>query len=77
VPYSHIPQQPRHVAGLEDIGEQPVTFLEIKPVLKACSDTGSVLAAVLKHRKTFVDDRAYWTTPEDANNTAHGSSLPA
>jgi hypothetical protein len=32
---------------------------------------------MLKHGETFVDDRANWTTPEDANNTAHGSSLPA
>jgi hypothetical protein len=77
MPNPHVSQKPSHVAGLENIGEQAVSLLEVEPVLKARSNARCVLAAVLKHGKAFVDDGAYWTTPEDADNTAHGSSLPA
>jgi hypothetical protein len=76
MPNSHVSQQARHVSGLEDVSEQTISLLEVEPVLKARRDARGILAAVLKHGEAFVDDRANWTTPEDADNTAHVSSLP-
>jgi hypothetical protein len=76
MPDAHIAQQSRHIPRPEDIREQAIPLLKVKPVLKARGDARSILPAVLKHGKTFIEDRANCTMPENADNTAHGSSLP-
>jgi len=76
MPDAHLAQQPRHIIRLKDIREQAIPFLEVKPVLKARRDARGILAAMLKHRKAFIENRADRTMPEDADNTAHDASQP-
>jgi hypothetical protein len=76
MPDAYIAQQSRQIPRHENIPEQAISFFEVKPVLKACGDTGGILAAMLKHGKAFIENRANCTMPEDANYTAHNSSLP-
>jgi hypothetical protein len=73
---AHIAKQPRHIVCLEDIREQAIPLLEVKPVLKAGRDARGILAAMLKHGKAFIENRTDCTMPKDADNTAHGASLP-
>jgi hypothetical protein len=76
MPDAHIAQQSRHILWIEDICEQAIPLLEVKAVFKAGSDARGILAAMLKHGEAFIYNRANCTMPEDADNTAHGSSLP-
>ncbi len=76
MPNAHRTQQPRHIVHLEDVGEQAVSLLEVKPVFKAGGNARGILAAMLQHGKAFIDNRANCTMPEDADDTAHGASLP-
>jgi hypothetical protein len=75
VTYAHVAQQSRHIARFEDIREQAIPLLEVKPVLKARRNARCILTAMLKHGKAFIENRANRTMPEDADNTAHGASL--
>jgi hypothetical protein len=76
MPHAHIAQKPRHILRIEDIREQAIPFFQVKPVFETRRNTRGILAAMLKHGKAFIDNRANWTMPEHADNTAHVSSLP-
>jgi hypothetical protein len=76
MPDAHVAQQSRHISRIEDIREQAIPFFEVKPVFKARRDARGILAAMLKRGEAFIENRAHCTMPEDAYNTAHGSSLP-
>jgi hypothetical protein len=73
---AHIAQQPRHIVCFEDIREQAIPLLEVKPAIKVRRNARGILAAMLKHRKAFIENRADRAMTEDADYTAHGASLP-
>jgi hypothetical protein len=72
---AHIAQQARHIVCFEDIREQAIPLLEVKPALKVRRNAGGILAAMLKHGQAFVDNRTDRTMPKDADYTAHDASL--
>ena len=72
---AHGAEQAGHIAGVKNVGDKAVSFVEVEALFEECGDTRGVLAAVLEHGKRIVDDLAYRTMSENAHNTAHYPSL--
>jgi hypothetical protein len=71
VAYAGAAEQLCHVAGVEDVGDEAIAFVEIETVLKECGNAGGVLSAVLQHRQGVIEDLSYWLMSEDTDDATH------
>ena len=73
---AHLPGEPPHVAGAENILDQAVVLAQIEFAAVAGHDAGGILAAVLQHRQGVIQAKANILAGNNPNQTTHDSTLP-
>ena len=73
---AHGAQQARHVAGVEDVGDEAVALVQIEAVFEASGNARGILPAVLEHGERIVNDLADRACPKTPTIPHMGPRFP-